>query len=149
MRIFDERYKDMVASALRFAPLGKNKGTGFGLFEVSYRELENHWILDYVEPKSNQMVLLSESFYDQDYDLEGSLYDLLVYMGSVENYYERITRVIWKRRIAYLVPGSVVRLKKVKKHYGGLEPALTEEGKRIYQYGYAFGLFVRENHGGA
>ena len=149
VRFFDESYIDLVVSALRFAPLGKNKSTGFGHFEVKARELKEGWIKDYLQPKSDRMVLISESFYDQDFDLENSLYNIFVYMGSVEDYYERPTRFLWKKRMLYITAGSVIKVKRRKDHYGSVKVALKEGKKTIYQYGFAFGLFVKEGDGKA
>ncbi|RMH03674.1 MAG: type III-A CRISPR-associated RAMP protein Csm4 [Aquificota bacterium] len=148
VRFFDESYRDMVISALRFVPLGKNKSTGFGCFDVQVEE-KDHWILEYLEPRSEKMVLLSESLYDSSYELEESMYDVFVYRGAVENYYEKPSANIWKKRLLYLEPGSVIKVKEKKQVYGSIRRVQLDEGFSVYQYGYAFGLFVRESHGGA
>ncbi len=149
IRFFDTSYKEPVLSALRFVPIGKNKSTGFGHFEVEAKELKEHWIKDYLQPQSDKMVLISESFYDPDFDLDRSLYDTFVYTGAVENYYERMTRFLWKKRMLYLSAGSVMHLKQRKDYYGSLKVALQDNQRTIYQYGFAFGLFVREGNGTA
>jgi hypothetical protein len=61
---------------------------------------------------------------------------------------------VWKNILLYLKEGAYLKLKQPKQFIGSLKPALeyppenkSSEGEKIiiYQYGYGFPLFVKEN----
>lgn len=136
---------NLIESALRWVPLGGNKSTGMGFAEVSISE-EEGWLKEYVVSKTKRFISLSPHFYDGSFDLENSYYEPYPFMGSVENFYGRITSSVWKKRVLYIGKGSNISIFDQKDFYGSLKVAYEDKntGKRIYQYGFAFPLYVRE-----
>lgn len=65
------------------------------------------------------------------------------YMGVVDNYYEAVIPHIWKKRVLYIDKGSNIKVERNKDFYGAFKNLSRIEDKPIYQYGYAFPIFVR------
>ena len=136
---------NLIESALRWAPLGGNKSTGMGFAEVNFKE-EQGWLNEYINLKTKRFISLSPHFYDRSFDLGESYYEPYPFIGAVENFYGRVTPSIWKRRVLYIGKGSNIKVSDQKDFYGSLKVAYEDKntGKRIYQYGFAFPLYVRE-----
>ncbi|MEN3039616.1 MAG: hypothetical protein ABDI07_10805, partial [Candidatus Kryptonium sp.] len=147
---------DKVISALKVTSLGGNRSTGCGLVELTSVE-EDSQLKQYLQLTSNdgrgRFYTLSPTFPDTAFDYHSSLYDINIFAGKVDNFYERVAPVILKKRVLYLSKGSVLEIKKGdleggKKFYGGMAPVIEYEKKggeriTIYQYGYAFPLYVK------
>jgi len=136
-------YIPMVKASIQFTQLGGNKSTGMGYAEVDFEEGE-HWIKDFIENRTSKVVSLSPTFMDDTFILDKSYYDILPFHSALDNFYEYISRQIWKRRCVYITTGSTLALKEPKNFYGELKPALQAGDKNIYHYGFAFPLYVRE-----
>lgn len=142
VKLADESYADILKTVFSFVHIGKNKSSGMGKFEVEWKE-PPCWLSKFSEPRGDRFVLISESFYDGDMDLTDSLYDLFTFRGAMENYYWRLTSNLWKKRVLYIKPGSYLKAKSAKPHYGGLKQVLKEGNREVYQYGYGFPLFFK------
>jgi len=143
--IKNKEHLNLIEPALKVVSIGGNKSTGMGHTEVSLKEGDG-WIKEYVFSKTKRFISLSPHFYDPVFNLEKSFYEPYPFIGAVESFYGRITPSIWKRRFLYMDKGSNVSLLKRKDYYGILKVAYEDKntGTRVYQYGYAFPLYVRE-----
>ncbi|QWK20608.1 MAG: type III-A CRISPR-associated RAMP protein Csm4 [Hydrogenobacter thermophilus] len=143
-KFYSQDFVEEVKASLRFAQLGGNKSTGMGYFEVSFEEeKELRWLEDYMTSKTGRFVSLSPLLYSDSLDLEDSFYEPLTFTGAVDNYYGWYGRPIWKDRVIYLSEGSNLKVKEEKDFYGAFEKVMEYGGDTVYQYGYAFPLFVR------
>ncbi|MCS7308042.1 MAG: type III-A CRISPR-associated RAMP protein Csm4 [Aquificaceae bacterium] len=143
IRVFKDEYEKLLKATLFFTRFGANRSVGMGSFEVKFEELKEHWLLEYTEPNTDRVFLLSGSFYDINYDLQESYYEVKTVRSCVDNYYQRLTVNIWKKRLPYITAGAQLKVKEKRRFYGGLKVALKEGSKEVYQYGYGFPLFAR------
>ena len=143
--VFNKERLNLIESALKITSIGGNKSTGMGYADVSFEE-ENGWIKEYIVSRTERFVSLSPHFYDEAFDIDKSYYEPYPFVGAVENFYGRITPSIWKRRFLYMGKGSNISISKFKDFYGLMKVAYEDRntGACIYQYGYAFPLYVRE-----
>ncbi|HIQ48608.1 MAG TPA: type III-A CRISPR-associated RAMP protein Csm4 [Aquifex aeolicus] len=143
MVFFDEDLIDKVHASLKFTQIGGNRSTGMGVYKVELEEY-NGWLNDYINgKKGNRFISLSPHFYDGTYRLEESFFNTFPYMGVVDNYYEAVIPHIWKKRVLYIDKGSNIKVERNKDFYGAFKNLSRIEDKPIYQYGYAFPIFVR------
>jgi len=140
---FDGSFETPVRASLEFSQLGGNRSTGMGYYHIKFGEsprwIEKH--LDY----SDRFISLSPHFYDESFDMQKSMYDVFPTMGVVDNYFYAPTPHILKKRVMYINKGSNMKLKEKKHYYGKLKEVLVDNHRNvtIYQYGYAFPLYVR------
>ncbi len=159
--VYNKEWWEKAKKALRVVKLGGNKTVGYGRFtfeEVSDDLLKE--IKPFVEKASNTAITLSPTFYEENIDIEESFYEPYVKRPAVDKTYgyfdaNFIRLPVWKNILLYLKEGAYLKLKQPKQFIGSLKPALeyppenkSSEGEKIiiYQYGYAFPLFVRENN---
>ncbi len=140
---FREDLIEKVYSSLRFVRLGGNKSVGMGEYVLSFQEYTGK-LKEFVKGKGNFFFSLSPHFYDDSYLLEESYYDVFPYVSPVDNFYERITKNIWKKKLLYIAKGSVIKVKEKKPFYGSLKKVLEADDTAVFQYGFAFPLFMRE-----
>jgi len=140
-----------VARLFEMSSLGGNKSTGYGkVKEVSYTEDKE--LAQFLSPQDHEnltIYLLSPSFPDEAFDYEKSFFQVKIYCGKIDNFYERLTFPILKKRALYLTSGSQIKVHQKKEFYGALlplldAPSLLDSSKKIkvYQYGLAFPLYV-------
>ncbi|WP_029551585.1 type III-A CRISPR-associated RAMP protein Csm4 [Thermocrinis jamiesonii] len=139
VRFFDESFEPLVKACLEFSQLGGNKTTGMGRYRLEETE-PPEGIEKFISNKTSRAFLISECFYDKDFELKESYYDLKVQRSAVEN---GLTRRVWKNTVCYLTPGSQVKVKNQKDWYGSLKEVLKEGILSVYQYGLGFPLFAR------
>jgi len=128
-------FKERVESAVILLSdwgLGGNRSIGFGRFKFL-------WSQEFKRSGSpnNDLkgaITLSPVIATGKIDYESSFYDVRVHRGAVDGSFERITTNIWKRRIVYLVEGSIVKTKE-NESFGGAVVEETFGGKKVYQYG--------------
>jgi len=150
---------DKLKVVFNIISFGGNKSIGYGRVKLVNVERVKKFE-KYLNPSSTgpiqKFYTLSPTFPDSSFDYDNSYYQLSTFCGKVENFYERLTVPILKRRVLYLQPGSVLTIKDnyQKKFYGGLievlsSSSLTNSSKKIkiYQYGYAFPFYIK-THGG-
>ena len=136
----DTSWEDKVLAALRFSQFGSNRSTGRGRCEV-YRVEGFGDLEDFQE--GPRFVSLSPHLYDPDIDYSRSGYEILPFAGAVDNFFGRLTRPIWKKRVLYFRSGGVFRPKRKKELYGRCGEALNYNGIRVLQYGLSFPIFMR------
>lgn len=140
---------EILKKLFELVSLGGNKSIGWGHVKIVKIE-EDKALNGYLEPRSEFFYILSPTFIDPSFEIEESYYQLFIYTGLIENFYERLTHSLLKRRFIYLSSGSQIKTGQIKACYGGLIPALegtsfAGNGRRytIYQYGYAFPLYLK------
>lgn len=143
---------EILSKIFELVPLGGNKSIGWGRVKPIKNQIERDNELErYIFPnESNKFYSLSPSFIDAIYKLEESFYQISIFSGKIENFYERLTLPILKKRVIYLDSGAQIVVKKLKNIYGSLmgvldAPSLIDKNTKytIYQYGYAFPLYVK------
>ena len=140
---FDDKWLEKVEASLRFVQIGGNRSTGMGFGDVKFEEGEG-WIREALLRGGEKFVSLSPLFWDDTIRPEGSLWEVFPFTGPVDNYFLAPIRHIWKRRVLYLSKGSVISVSERKKVYGEFKEVIDQGGVKVYQYGYAFPLFVKE-----
>lgn len=138
---YDTNYIEPVQAALRFTQLGGNKSTGMGYYEVSFQE--DSFLEKYVENKSRSFITLSPVFPSEHFILEESYYDVFPLLSAVDGFYETPAGNFWKKRVLYINKGSLIKTKQEKDFHGGIKEVCKLPDKTVYQYGYAFPLYVR------
>jgi len=153
--LLDESFIDVkkVAKLLEFGSLGGDKSVGYGkISQIDWEEEKE--LAEFLTPPERGALwtyLLSPSFPDKAFNYEESYFQVGIHTGMIDNFYERLTAPIVKKRVLYLKTGSVMKIKEKKDIYGGIypvlqAPSLTNQNKliTIYQYGYAFPLYIRK-----
>jgi CRISPR-associated protein Csm4 len=142
---FNHDYAEKVEASLRFTQLGGNRTTGMGYSEVNVEDV-NGELEEFIKQPTQKLITLSPTLKDTAYDLSESYYELFPLLSPVDNFYSVVSPAIWKRRRIFITKGSLIKVRENKPFYGELAEALTnrDTGKRIYQYGLAFPLYVRE-----
>jgi len=139
VKFFDGSFAPLVRACLEFSQLGGNKTIGMGRCRLEKAE-PPEGMEEFISQKSARAFLISDCFYDPEFDLNKSFYDIKVQKPAVEN---RLTKRVWKNTFCYLTPGSQVQVKTPKDWYGGIKEVLKEGSISVYQYGLGFPLFAR------
>jgi hypothetical protein len=139
VKFFDGSFEPLVKACLEFSQLGGNKTTGMGRYRLEETK-PPEGMEEFISQKSTRAFLISDCFYDPEFDLKGSFYDIKVQKPAVEN---GLTKRVWKNTFCYLTPGSQVQVKTPKDWYGGIKEVLKEGSISVYQYGIGFPLFAR------
>jgi CRISPR-associated protein Csm4 len=139
VKFFDRGFEPLVRACLEFSQLGGNKTTGMGRCRLEEKE-PPEGMEEFISQKSARAFLISDCFYDPEFDLNKSFYDIKVQKPAVEN---GLTKRVWKNTFCYLTPGSQVQVKTPKDWYGGIKEVLKEGSISVYQYGVGFPLFAR------
>lgn len=126
--------------------LGGRKSSGVGASRVLI-ETPQFNLEPYLQQISDYIYTLSPTFLDRVFLLENSYYIPFVYFGRIENFYFNLLPTVLKERVFYFKSGSVLCLKERKDVYGGFKVVARDlSGKtdiQIYQYGYAFPLYIK------
>ena len=139
VKFFDGSFAPLVRACLEFSQLGGNKTTGMGRCRLEETE-PPEGMEEFISQKSARAFLISDCFYDPEFDISNSFYDIKVQKPAVEN---GLTKRVWKNTFCYLTPGSQVQVKTPKGWYGGIKEVLKEGSISVYQYGLGFPLFAR------
>lgn len=134
--------------------LGGKKSSGLGKVKVSLLEDRSFLgeITSFLSSPSKKFYTLSPVFYDKSFDLANSYYHLFTFTGIIDNYYFSPLPTIIKKRVVYFSPGSIFTLVQDQTQtavdsiiFGKLKIVNKDPTKNIniYQYGYAFPLFIR------
>ncbi len=138
---YDVSYVEKIQAALRFTQLGGNKSTGMGYCEVSFNQ--DTLLKEFIEHKTGRFITLSPVFPSEHFELEESYYDVFPLLSAVEGYYEMPLGNFLKKKFLYISKGSFIKTKELKDFHGSLKEALRLPDKVVYQYGFAFPLYVR------
>lgn len=138
---YDRKYADMAKAALKFTQLGGNKSTGMGYCEVSFEE--DNSLKEFIENKTDTFITLSPVFPSEHFELAESYYDVFPLLSAVEGFYEAPVGNFLKKKFLYISKGSFIRTKEHREFHGSLKEARRLPDKVVYQYGFAFPLYVR------
>jgi len=123
--------------------LGGNRSVGFG--RVKFGKFEKFPEIEkYFTNKTNRFISLAPVIPEpKTYDLKSSYYDYFTFRGAIDNNYNFKSVDIWKDKVIYLKEGSTLKVKNSKDIYGQFYLAKNINGKKIYQYGLAFPLYIQ------
>lgn len=142
--------EDIFLHIFRRLLLGGRKSCGMGAIAVTPATLPPT-LMNYLSPPAGTgrvlFYTLSPTFMDTAYDLRGSFYAVHTFLGFIENFYQHLLPTIIKERVIYLSSGSLIGLREKRPIYGGMrvvaEDLSGRTDTRVYQYGYAFPLYVK------
>lgn len=132
-------YLRPVLMFLQDSGIGPNAKTGKNWFSV---EIEETPLLG--ETAGDSFITLSRYVGGEPLDTDASCYQLASVRSKVESRLEFAGEDVWKDRVTYFIPGSLLKPLERKEHYGGLVPAKEVAGKTIYQYGYAYPVWISD-----
>ncbi len=135
---FEEKPEELLPAIYNLLPLGGNKSTGMGLFNVSLLKTPE-WLSQYTEKAGDYFYSLSDFFYSQNIDLQESYYEVEVKRPAVENYFGRHGNLLWKKPMPLIKAGAVMKVRDSSGYYGKLK----QISHNLYHYGYAFPLYLR------
>jgi len=144
-KVYDDGWFKKIKTALKVVRLGGNKTVGLGRFEFTEkREIIPEGLEEFVK-EGERVYLLSPAVPDELIDAENSLYEVKLERSAVDKslgYFDPrfIELPVWKKTVAYLKEGSVLKLKQPTQWVGGLKETLRVKGSKIYAYGMGFGL---------
>ena len=144
-KVCNEDWFEKAKTALKVVRLGGNKTVGLGRFEFEEREEIIPEGLKNFLGKGEKLYLLAPAIPSCLIDVEKSLYEVRLERSAVDKslgyFDEKFLKVpVWKKTVAYLKEGSVLKLKKPSEFVGGLRETLKVEKSAIYAYGLGFGL---------
>ena len=142
----NEDVKKEVVAVFRFLQdigFGGNRSIGYG--KVIFGEPEPFKEIEkYFYNKTDRFILLSPIIPEKEtYEFRNSFYDYFTFRGAVDNNYDFKDVDIWKEKVIYLKEGSILKVKNPKNFYGQLYLSKSINGKKIYQYGLAFPLYIQ------
>lgn len=150
--LFDENLLDEIEAVFKYISFGGNKSIGYGRVKlIKVDRVEK--FEKYLSEPTKKFYTLSSTFPDSSFDYDNSYYQIEIFSGKVENFYDRLVASILKRKVLYLQPGSILAIKNgsSKKFYGNLINVLSSRSLidptkevDIYQYGYAFPFYIKE-----
>ena len=153
--LYDESMLDEIKAIFEYISFGGNKSTGYGRVKlIKVDRVEK--FEKYLNQFSQKFYTLSSTFPDSSFDYDNSYYQIEIFCGKVENFYDRLAAPILKRKVLYFQPGSILSIKESsqKKFYGNLIKVLSSRSLidpskevKIYQYGYALPFYIKNNGG--
>jgi len=143
---FDETIKKEIRAVLNLLQdigLGGNRSIGYG--RAIFGEFKEFKSLEpYLINRSDRFITLSPLIPEKDtYDISDSYYEYFTFRGAIDNNYGFKNVDIWKEKVIYLKEGSTLKIKNSKDVYGQFYLAKDIKGKKIFQYGFAFPLFIQ------
>jgi CRISPR-associated protein Csm4 len=153
--LFDENLLDEIEAVFKYIYFGGNKSTGYGRVKLTKVDRVEKFE-KYLSMATKKFYTLSFTFPDSSFDYDNSYYQIEIFGGKVENFYDRLVAPIFKRKVLYFQPGSILTIKdnSQKRFYGNLISVLSSRSLidpskevKIYQYGYAFPFYIKNNGG--
>jgi len=144
-KVYNESWFEKVKTALKVVRLGGNKTVGLGRFEFEEKkEIIPKGLENFID-KGERLYLLSPTIPSDLIDAERSSYEVKLERSAVDKslgYFDPdfLNLPVWKKTVAYLKEGSVLKLKKPLEFVGGLNETLKVGNSKIYAYGLGFGL---------
>ena len=158
--LVDENFPlDKLKAVFNVITFGGNKSIGYGrvkFINVKRAEEFEQYLNPFSNETSQKFYTLAPTFPDSAFDYDNSYYQIRTFCGKIENFYERLTAPILKKRVFYLQSGAVLSIKNniSKKFYGGFKEVLSSrylidpsKEIKIYQYGYAFPFYIKHSGG--
>jgi hypothetical protein len=99
-----------------------------------------------MDQPGESFITLSRYIKNESVDAERSFYQIVSVRSKVESRLEFAGEDIWKNRVSYFSAGSLIKPANKLKYYGRLVPVKIIGDKTIYQYGYAYPVWI--NSGG-
>ena len=130
-------YLRPVLMFLQDSGIGPNTKTGKNWFTI---DIEESPLLE--ETAGNAFITLSRYCGGEPLDTEASCYQLASVRSKVESRLEFAGEDVWKDRVTYFTPGSLLKPLERKVHYGDLVPVKQVADKTVYQYGYAYPVWI-------
>ncbi len=123
--------------------LGGNRSIGYG--RVKFGEFKEFSEIEkYFKNRTDKFITLAPVIPEKEtYDLQKSYYDYFTFRGAIDNNYGFKDIDIWKDKVLYLSEGSTLNVKNKKSFYGQFYEAKNINGTKIYQYGFAFPLYIQ------
>jgi len=132
-----DAYLKPVLMLLADSVIGPNARTGRNWFAVN---IEQGPLLD--ATNGDAFITLSRYIASDGIDPDSSWYQLASVRSKVESRQEFAGEDVWKDRVTYIAAGSLLKPKRRKEFYGGLVPVKEVAGKTVYQYGYAYPVWL-------
>lgn len=132
-----DNYLKPVLMFLQDSGIGPNARTGKNWFGV---EIEEKTLFG--ESEGNTFITLSRFFGTVQMRIDSSFYQLASVRSKVASMLEFAGDDVWKDRVMYFTAGSTLTPAEQKPFYGGLLPVKEVAGKTIYQYGYAYPVWL-------
>jgi hypothetical protein len=83
IKFFDGSFEPLVRACLEFSQLGGNKTNGMGRCRLEETK-PPEGMEEFISQKSTRAFLISDCFYDPEFDLKNSFYDIKVQKPAVE-----------------------------------------------------------------
>ena len=125
---------------LQDSGIGPDAHTGKNWFRL---EIEDSPLFE-DNTQTNTFITLSRYIGVDDIDIEFSWYEVESVRSKVESRFEFAGENIWKAWVLYFSAGSVIKPKEIKPFYGAVVPVKNIHGSTIYQYGYAYPVYIQE-----
>ncbi|WP_456393653.1 type III-A CRISPR-associated RAMP protein Csm4 [Persephonella sp.] len=134
-----------VFNLLQDIGIGGNRSIGYG--RVVFGDIEPFPELEkYIKDQTNKFITIAPIIPEENtYKLSDSYWDYFTFQGAIDNNYAFKNVDIWKEKVFYIKEGSVMTVSDPKSFYGSFYPAKEINGRKIYQYGLAFPLFIQED----
>lgn len=126
-----------VLQYLQDSGIGPNARTGRNWFTV-----EKETTAVFEGTKGESFITLSRCIGLDGMDADRSRYKLVSVRSKVESRQEFAGEDVWKDRVTYFAAGSLLIPRKKKDFYGGIVPVKKIVGKTVYQYGYAYPVWI-------
>lgn len=132
-----DEYLKPVLVFLQDSGIGPNSKTGKNWFNV---EIEEKQLFENYE--GNAFITLSRFICTDDINIDQSFYQITVIRSKVESRLEFAGEDVWKNTVTYFNAGSIISPQEKKTYYGKIIPVKEIAGKIIYQYGYAYPIWL-------
>ena len=142
-----DNINEYIRPVLRFledSGIGPNARTGKNWFKVEI--IEKTLFEKNNNQHGNSFVTLSRYIKNETINVKESFYKIDSVRSKVESRLEFAGEDVWKHRVSYFTAGSIISPESRAKHFGRLAPVKSIMGKTIYQYGYAYPVWI--NRGG-
>ena len=137
-------YIKPVLCFLEDSGIGPNARTGKNWFRV---EVAEKTLFDGNSGQyGDSFITLSRYIKNEPINAEYSFYQIASVRSKVESRLEFAGEDVWKHRVSYFTAGSMIRPANIAEHYGRLALVKSVGRKVIYQYGYAYPVWI--NRGG-
>ena len=134
-----DRFKEELWPVLRLledSGIGSNARTGKNWFHIKFEEKPI-----YGNEEGDSFITLSR-YIKNEHLRENCFYKLVSVRSKVESREEFAGENVWKNKVTYFSEGSMLYPEEKKDFYGGIFPVKEIAGKTIYQYGYAYPVWI-------
>ncbi len=136
-----DEYMRPVLRFLEDSGVGPNSRTGKNWFTVSVID-KNLFDTEAQQKPGDAFITLSRYIKAEAIKTDASFYQVASIRSKVESRLEFAGEDVWKYRVSYFTAGSMIAPENKSENYGGLFPVKVINGKTIYQYGYAYPVWL-------